>query len=214
MKKNSYELEAEKTSLLGEITKDLETKGDLKNTAIETLKDVVIGVVAGGVAGSAIGRASLVIGAAVTGLGHYYKSRLASVFGVGMMAANGFQQTDEQMKGTTKDGLEGTLEGAKERVMNFKDSFSQKLFLDKILKSKKQEEKKDDTKGVGDVQYFTYPENKELGEGSQQELDLTALDRLEKQIAESGKNFVKRNEGTGYLPQEAMGEVDLNDKNY
>ena len=212
MKKNSYELEEEKKSLLGEITKDLETKGDIKNTAIETIKDVVIGVVAGGVAGSAIGRASLLIGAAVTGLGHYYKSRLASVFGVGMMAANGFQQTDTQMKGTPKDGLERMLGGAKDRVMNFKDSFSQKLFLDKILKSKQEKKEDETTKGIGEVQYFTYPENKELGEGS--ELDLTALDRLEKQVSESGKNFAKKNEGTGNLTKDDMGDVDFTEKNY
>ena len=213
MSKNSYEKAAQKKSLLGEITADLETKGDIKNTAIETLKDVVVGVVAGGVAGSAIGRASLLIGAAVTGLGHYYKSRLGSVFGIGMMAANGFQQTDTQMKGTPKEGLEGTLEGAKERMMNFKDSFSQKLFLDKVLKPK--EEKKEDTttKGVGEVQYFTYPENKELGEGEQKELDLTALDRLEKQVAESGTSFSKK-QGTGNLPASEMGEMDAREQNF
>ncbi|MBI4945311.1 MAG: hypothetical protein HY840_02785 [Bacteroidetes bacterium] len=211
MSKNSYERAAQKKSLLGEITKDLETKGDLKNTAIETLKDVVIGVVAGGVAGSAIGRASLLIGAAVTGLGHYYKSRLASIFGVGMMAANGFQQTDTQMKGTPKDGLEGALEGAKERVMNFKDTFGQKLFLDKVLKSKEQKKEEESTKGVGDVQYFTYPENKELGEGKEQ-LDLTALDKLEKQVAESGASFSQK--GTGNLPANEMGEIDPSEQNF
>jgi hypothetical protein len=213
MKKNSYERAAQKRSLLGEITADLETKGDLKNTGIETLKDVVIGVVAGGVAGSAIGRASLIIGAAVTGIGHYYKSRLASVFGVGMMAANGFQQTPTQLKGTPKEGLEGTLEGAKERVMNFKETFGQKLFLDKIIKSK--EEKKEDTttKGVGEVQYFTYPENKELGESTATELDLTALDRLEKQVVKSGDEFSKKQE-TGMLPSNDMGEIDPRERNF
>ena len=212
MSKNSYEQEAQKKSLLGAITQDLETKGDMKNSAIETLKDVVIGVVAGGVAGSAIGRASL-IGAAVTGLGHYYKSRLASVFGVGMMAANGFQQSGEQMKGTPKEGLEGVLEGAKERVMNFKDTFQQKLYLDKVLKSKQTEEKKEGTNGVGEVQYFTYPENKELGESTTKELDLTALDRIEKQVAESGAEFQKK-QMTGPFPAEEMGELDFNEKNY
>ena len=211
MSKNSYERASQKKSLLGEITKDLETKGDLKNTAIETLKDVVIGVVAGGVAGSAIGRASLLIGAAVTGLGHYYKSRLASIFGVGMMAANGFQQTDTQMKGTPKNGLEGALEGAKERMMNFKDTFGQKLFLDKVLKSKEQKKEEETTKGVGEVQYFTYPENKELGEGKEQ-LDLTALDKLEKQVAESGASFSQK--GTGNLPANEMGEIDPSEQNF
>src|SRR5574337_580393 len=202
MSKNSYERAAQKKSLLGEITKDLETKGDIKNSAIETVKVVVIGVVAGGVAGSAIGRASLIIGAAVTGLGHYYKSRLASIFGIGMMAANGFQQSDTQMKGTPKEGLEGALEGAKERVMNFKDTFSQKLYLDKVLKTK--EPKKDDgtTSGVGEVQYFTYPENKELNAGK--ELDLTALDQLEKQVAESGAEFSKKRSGMGNLPSDEI----------
>jgi hypothetical protein len=213
MSKNSLERAAQKKSLLGEITADLETKGDLKNTGIETLKDVVIGVVAGGVAGSAIGRASLLIGAAVTGLGHYYKIRLASVFGVGMMAANGFQQTPTQLKGTPKEGLEGALEGAKERVMNFKDSFSEKLYLDKIIKPK--EEKKEDTttKGVGEVQYFTYPENKELGESTATELDLTALDRLEKQVVKSGDEFSKKQE-TGMLPSNDMGEIDPSERNF
>ena len=214
MSKNSYEQAAQKKSLLGEITQDLETKGDVKNTAIETLKDVVVGVVAGGVAGSAIGRASLIIGAAVTGIGHYYKSRLASVFGIGMMAANGFQQSPTQLKGTPKEGLEGTLEGAKERVMNFKDSFSQKLFLDKITKPKAPAETKEETtKTVGEVQYFTYPENKELGESTATELDLTALDRLEKQVVKSGDEFSKK-QGTGNLPAQDMGEINPSEQNF
>lgn len=209
MSKNSYERASKKKSLLGAITKDLETKGDMKNSAIETLKDVVVGVVAGGVAGSAIGRASLIIGAAVTGLGHYYKSRLASIFGVGMMAANGYQQSGTQMQGTPKEGLEGLIEGAKERVMNFKDTFTEKLFLDKVRK-KKEETKGQQTNGVGEVQYFTYPENKELGEGK--ELDLTALDNLEKQVIESGESFQKKS--MGHLPSQEMSELDPNEMNY
>jgi len=208
MKKNSYEQASEKESLLGNITKDLDTKGDVKNTAIETLKDVVIGVVAGGVAGSAIGRASLIAGAVVTGLGHYYKSRLASVFGIGMMAANGFQKTQEQMKGTPKEGMEGVLEGVKDRVMNFKETFQQKLFLDKVLK--KEPKKEEGTSGTGEVQYFTYPENKEL-EGGKEELDLTALDRIEKQIEESAE---KRMSGTaGEMQGNEMGEFDPTEQN-
>jgi hypothetical protein len=113
------------------------------------------------------------------------------------------------MKGTPKDGLEGVLEGAKERVMNFKDTFGQKLFLDKVLKSKEQKKEEETTKGVGEVQYFTYPENKELGEGK--ELDLTALDRLEKQVIESGNSFSK---GTGNLPAQEMGEIDPSEQNF
>jgi hypothetical protein len=206
MSKNHYRRQAEKESLLGSITKELPTEGNVKNSAIETVKDIVIGVVAGGVTGSAIGRASFLIGAAVSGLGHYYKHRLASIFGVGMMAANGFQSS-----GVNGLGEPEGFEGVKERVMNFKDTFSQKLYLDKLpmLKSK---QKKEATNGMGDVQYFTYPESKELlGEGSP---DLTSLDRIEKQIADSAASFSQIH---GNLPsmegtEDGSGLTDLNDR--
>jgi hypothetical protein len=208
MAKNYYKKQSEKASLLGSITKDLDTKHDAKNSIIETAKDIVVGVVAGGVTGSAIGRASLLIGAAVTGVGHYYKNRLASIFGIGMMAANGFQGGGSDMKGPELEGLEGV----KERIMNFKESFSQKLYLDKLpmLKSKK----KETTNGMGEVQYFSYPEKKvkELGEGP----DLTALDRIEKQVADSGASFSQIH---GNLPsmemdgtEEGSGFHDLNER--
>ena len=53
-------------------------------------------------------------------------------------------------------------------------------------------------------------ENKELGEGK--ELDLTALDKLEKQVIESGNAFKQSNMGT--LPAQEMGELDPNEQNY
>jgi len=219
MSKNHYKKQAEKESLLGNITKPLETEGSAQNSMIETVKDIVVGVVAGGVAGSAIGRASLLIGAAVSGLGHYYKNRLASIFGVGMMAANGFQGSD----GVNGLGEKEGLEGVKERIMNFKDSFSQKLYLDKLHMLKSKQAKKEGTSGMGEVQYFTYPETRELGEGP----DLTSLDRIEKQIADSAASFSQIH-GTGNLPamemdgntQNEMGEAegsgftDLNERLY
>lgn len=212
MSKNSYAQEARKKSLLGNITKELETKGDIKNTAIETLKDVVVGAVAGGAAGSAFGRFSLIVGAAVTGLGHYYKNRLATVFGLGMMSSTGYQAGQLAMKGTPKEGLEGVIEGAKERVMSFKDALQEKLFLDKVLKPK--EKKSESTNGVGDVQYFTYPEDKELEGASEKELDLTALERLERQVVESGAEFVERKQMSGNHPAQEMGEIDPSEQNY
>lgn len=167
------------SALLGAITATQETKGDVKNSLIETVKDVVLGIVAGGVAGSAIGRASLVIGAAVTATGYYYKNRIAQTLGFGMMAANGFQGS-QGVSGTEKEGLEG----AKERIMTFKDSFSQKLYLDKLKK------KAAATNGVGEVQYFVYP-NKAVEGNTELEgkLDMTDLDRIEKQVSQSAANY-------------------------
>jgi hypothetical protein len=216
-KRNQYESEAKKKSLLGEITKDLETKGDIKNTAIETVKDIVVGVLGGGIVGSAIGKASLVIGAVVTGIGHYTKSRLTSIFGIGLMAANGFQKSDTTPPVNGTDEKEkDMLDGVKDRVMTFKENFQQKLFLDKLLTSKKTEDttNQENTNGVGEVQYFVYPENKELEGATEKELDMSALEHIENRIASSANNFSQKEEMKGILPMDDMGELDPTENIY
>ena len=68
--------------------------------------------------------------------------------------------------------------------MNFKDSFTSKLFLDKFIKPKTEET----ANGIGAVQYYDYPqENKEL--------DLSALDRLQAQVVQSGIDYKKNMQG-------------------
>lgn len=216
-KRNQYESEAKKKSLLGEITKDLETKGDIKNSAIETVKDIVVGVLGGGVVGAAIGKASLAIGAVVTGIGHYTKSRLTSIFGIGLMAANGFQKSDSTAPVNGTDEKEkDMLDGVKDRVMTFKENFQQKLFLDKLLKSKKADEatNQENTNGVGEVQYFVYPENKELEGATDKEIDMSALEHIENKIAASANNFTQKEEMKGILPEDEMGSLDPSEKNY
>jgi hypothetical protein len=61
--KNSYQKGKQKKNFFSGLTQDLETKHDIKNSAIETVKDVVVGVIGGGAVGAAIGRASLAVGA-------------------------------------------------------------------------------------------------------------------------------------------------------
>lgn len=210
-KSNRYAQQAKKKTVLGTITQDLETKGDVKNSAIETLKDVVVGVIGGGVVGAAIGRASLAVGALVTGVGHYTKSRLASVFGVGMMAASGYQKSDKAVSGTDDEEEPEMMDGVKDRVLNFRDSFKQKLYLDKLMKEKN--EKKDEaTAGVGEVQYFTYPENPNELEGAAA-LDMSDLERIEQQVAESGVQFAEKQPVSGILPaDQQMGEMGYADE--
>ena len=144
----------------------LDTKGNVKNTLLETGKDLLVGVIGGGLIGAAIGRPSLGVGALVTGIGHYANNKLATIFGIGMMASNGFQKS----KGV--NGLEG-MDGVKERLQAYKETFSEKLFLDKLTSKKSQA-----TNGMGNVQYFTYPD--EMNGAT------PALDYIENQIAESG----------------------------
>lgn len=176
--RNKFEQANKKKQTLGALA-TVHTKGDLKATAIETVKDVVVGIVAGGLTGALIGRPSLGIGLLVTGFGHYRENRLISTFGIGMMAANGFQGGGNK----EVNGL-GIVDSAKARLMNFKDSFSQKLYLDKIIKKK--EEK--GTEGVGEVKYFLYP-----GKEENKELDLSALNLLESQVVKSAMEHEKKN---------------------
>lgn len=154
----------------------------LIQTAVETGKDLLIGVVGGGLAGAMIGKSSLLVGLLVTGTGHFTNNRVVQLIGVGMMASNGFQPGSS---GT--NGLDG-LDGVKDRLMAYKDSFSQKFYLDKFLK-KKALAMPVTTAGMGDVQYFTYPDALNG--------DLAALSEIENQLAESALAF----QGTaGELP--------------
>ncbi len=167
-----------KKGLLGSITHTQATKSSISGSAIETAKDLGIGVIGGGIVGAAVGRGSLLLGLATTFAGHYTDQRLLQAFGFGMMAANGFQT-----KANGVNGLEGmNVDAIKQRVMAYKDSFSEKLFLDKILK------KAPAVSGLGDVQYFTYNDADQMGA-----IDLTALDAIERQIQQSGQDFQARN---------------------
>lgn len=187
-KNNRYAQRAKKKSFMQRMSTGLDTKGNVKNTVLETGKVLLVGVIGGGLIGAAMGRVSLGAGALVTGAGHYSGNKLATILGVGMMAANGFQRS----KGVS--GLEG-LDGVKERLQAYKETFSEKLFIDKLIAKASKA-----ANGIGDVQYFTYP-NEMNG-------DLAALDYIENQITESGLQQM-RETGENYSPE--MAEMDTDE---
>ena len=190
-KKNRYQKQAKKKHFLSGMNEGLPTKGDAKNTMLETGKDILIGVLGGGLIGAAIGKPSMIVGIITTGAGHYTGNKLVQILGIGMMAANGFQ------KSTTVSGLEG-LDGVKERLQAYKESMKDKFYLDKIMKKKAAT-----TSGIGELQYFTYPDTMN-GE-------LAALNDIEQQIAESAMQFnggLKGGEGEEY----EIGVVDLEER--
>lgn len=177
------------------------TTHNVKATAIQTGKDLLIGVIGGGIAGAIVGKPALLIGVGVTGYGHYANKPTLTTFGIGMMASSGFSTATNGV-----DGVDGfSIEDVKTRVMNFKDSFTSKLFLDKFIKPKTQET----TNGIGAVQYYDYPqENKEL--------DLSALDRLKAQVVQSGIDYKKSMQGLEYTTdrnQEIAKPIYGNDDN-
>lgn len=178
-KKNIYAQKAKQKTLMGlGSTAQVETKGDFKNTMAYTGRDILIGGLGGSLAGAVAGRSSLLIGAVVTGAGHYFGSPSAAMFGVGMMASGGYQ-TISGLSGTEKDGFEGV----KERFTNFQNNLKRQLFLDKIIKKKSTETDQETTNGVGNVKYFQ-SENEEVSG-----LDYSEANRIQEQINESARQF-------------------------
>lgn len=182
-KKNKRSSKAKKAKTLA-LVQELQTKGNAKNSAVESVKDLLVGAVGGGVAGAAIGKPSLLIGFGTSLIGHYMGSSLATSFGLGMMASGGYQVGTDAVNGTGTSGLNGV----KERVKAFGTNIKQRLYLDKIIKTK-DKEKEESTDGMGNVQYFKYPENAEL--------DMSSLENIENEIARSGEQY-ERQKSNGY----------------
>jgi hypothetical protein len=181
-KKARYTKKGKRQTMMQGFGSDLKTEGSMKNSAIETGKGILVGVLGGGLIGAALGKPSFIVGILTTGVGHYAGNKLTQMLGIGMMAANGFQKT-----ATTVSGIEG-LDGVKERLQAFKESFSEKLYLDKL---KKKGIADGTTSGFGELQYFTYPNG-----------DLAALDAIENQLTDSAAQF------QGSLPDTDFGEVE------
>jgi hypothetical protein len=202
--KNNYKKAALRKELSG--TGDGSTGEKAKDAAVELGKDIAIGVIGGGVAGAALGRLSFLVGAAVSGVGHFAKNRIASALGLGMMAS-GTYQTVSGMNGKPTEGLDGV----KERLLALKEDMKKRIFLDKVLKAKKPTTAAETktTNGLGNVQYFAYPNTEEtVGE-----LDMTALDNIHQAIQDSA---MKQMSGTeeNLNGEEEIGAIDTAEKIY
>lgn len=155
-KANKYEAAAKKKNMLqgGGLLNGLKdpsaSKGDVKTTAVTM---VLLGgvIAAGGFAGAAVGKPSLVAGLVTTGIGLYTGSPVLTAFSAGMMASN-VGNSSKAVSGV--EGMEG-LDGAKERMKEYADNLKNKLFLDKLKPQPKTPEK---AAAMGEVQYFNYPQ--------------------------------------------------------
>jgi hypothetical protein len=194
-KKNSYEKKAHRKHMLNG-TEASAAKGEQSKT-VTAITDVVAGVV-GMATGAIIGRGSFFAGLAVIGGASYFRSRAAGAFGVGLMATGGYQLA-------SLHGNVSGIDGVKERLKAFKDDLKHRLFLDKIIKSKKPAEQtgEEGTNGMGEVQYFNYP-NKELEGGP---LNFSALDQIERQIAMSAEKHAAKNGISGHSDED-MGAIE------
>lgn len=195
-KKNQYQRKAKQKNILGQMHKPLDTKGNIKNSALETGRLVLIGVLGGGVLSAVIGKPSFLIGMAATGAGGYLNNNTLSVLGLGMMASNSF--VSKGINGV--EGLDG-LDGVKERVMAFKEELMDKTYLNKLRRIATGGTAPD-TKTVGELQYFDYA-NDVSGHSA-------ALANIESQLMESGMQFHEANNMGFVSTGEEIGLVDEN----
>ncbi|GAA5030730.1 hypothetical protein GCM10011506_22250 [Marivirga lumbricoides] len=111
----------------------MEKKVLIKNSLIETGKNLGSGLV-GMVAGSAVGRHSLWIGAATIFGGAWYQYDWLTSAGVGMVASNGFvQRNEENVSGM--DGFQDEVANAKNRALSSLKALGKKVYLDKLSPS-------------------------------------------------------------------------------
>lgn len=192
MAKNKYAVSPGKGKL-GDAIKKKGGTSKVELSAGFTVLDLLVGAALGGLTGAALGRWSLLAGAALNFAGNYWEQHAVSSFGVGMMAS-GFQA---KAPTAATNGVDGTddlfgLADAKDRAIAYGKGFAQKMWLDKFIPSLKPA----GVNGLGEVQYFVYPNENPVGA-----IDMSALDQLEAQVSASAQQYSGKQQvsGLGYV---------------
>lgn len=152
------------------------------NSYVSTAKDtalMLLAAIAAGGAGAAIGKHSLLVGLPITIFGIHKQNKYITAAGLGFTLSNGFQ--NKLLAAPASETTEGfgdlkqIAEQAKDRVSTFFKNFAEKLYLPKSVT--------EGTNGLGEneVTYFVNPY-------SNKELDMSAIDRIQEQIAEMNRN--------------------------
>jgi hypothetical protein len=161
---------------------EMKTEKDIKNTAIKTGVEAVLSVLIGGAIGSIVGRPSFIVVLATTAAGHYLGSKWLPPIGIGMMASS-------NPMGVGVSGFD--LQGAKDRLLTFKDSILHRTYLDKVFKkgSGKTESEDETTNGIGEVNDH-----------------METLANVHRQLVNSAMNFRRRRgESTEGIEEEVQG---------
>lgn len=143
---------------------------------------VLITAIAAGGAGAALGKHSLIAGIPLALIGYHKKNNYMMAAGLGLCLSNGFQnpnKTSAPVQGVDGLDIKQIAEEAKDRVGTFFKNFSEKLYL-----SKAEPTGTSGLEGNGNqeqVTYFVNPYN------SAKELDMSAIDRIQEQIANMSK---------------------------
>lgn len=151
---------------------------------------VLLAAIAAGGAGAALGKHSLLAGIPVTLVGFHRKNPYIIAAGLGLTLSNGFQNRNKTgVQGVDGFDFKQIAEEAKDRVGTFFRNFSDKLYLNKPAEPSATSGLAGDQKEE-QVTYFVNPYNES------KELDMSAIDRLQEQIASmnGGMNAVEETE--------------------
>lgn len=156
-----------------------------KNSYMDTAKEgglMLLAAIAAGGAGAAIGKHSLIAGIPLTLVGIHRKNKYLIAAGLGLTLSNGFQKPGQSSSTQGVDGfdLKVLAQEAKDRVGTFFENFKEKLYLAPAQ----------GTAGLGEDEQVTYFVNPH----SSKELDMSAIDRVQEQIAEMNRNVNGLNE--------------------
>jgi hypothetical protein len=161
------------------------TKGNIANTGLKTVVDLVLGSTIGAGIGAGAGQAAIPIGILLIAGGHYFDEstgilRMAGsatiAYGIGKAITNKQIADANQI-----NGLAGESSKAKTRLNLFKDEFFTAFYLDKIFKPKEKEATEIPIEGIGAI-------------------DLSSLDVFEDDLKEQAIQFE--------LEQENLQELD------
>jgi hypothetical protein len=184
------------------VLEDIEAKGDVKNTLIKSVAQVVVSSVAGSLAGSYCGNWSFLIGPALVLGGNYTDLALLSPLGTGMIAGAIARPKDEPKPAKTDANgkelsgfdLKEELKNAKDRALHWKESFLSRTYLDKVFKKKAAQNS--NTANKSKQRTIAQEESPEDMNGlSDAPGDAQTLDEIEKQLIASAMEFQKKQQG-------------------
>lgn len=165
---------------------EMETKGNLKDTAIKTGTQFGAGVVGGAVLTAVMGKWSFLPALILMSAGNYADKPVISTLGTGMAASSLTLAVDDALNGVEGFDLKTEAGKAKQRLINLKDAFMSRTYLNKVFAKK---EKKDEKKTQRKVS-----SGEELPEemNGLNEPGMTELENVEKQLIASAMEFQKK----------------------
>lgn len=150
------------------------TKGNIANTGLKTLVDLVLGSTVGAGIGAGAGQAAIPVGILLIAGSHYFdeSTGVLRVAGSATIAYGiGKAMTNKQIDDANQiNGLAGETIKAKTRLNLFKDELFTAFYLDKVFKPKQEVANDISIKGVG-------------------EIDLSSLDVFEDDIKQQAIQF-------------------------